>query len=94
MADDVQILITAESREDAHALAHNLIVNQLATSVQVAGPIVTIFMQDGAMVEAQQWQLVLRTITAQVSAVREIVPAAEFVVLPVLGGDMERNWAD
>ncbi|MFD9940038.1 divalent cation tolerance protein CutA [Nonomuraea sp. NPDC059023] len=89
MADHVQILTTAESREDAYALAHSLIGDQLATSVQVAGPIVSIFMQGSAMVEAQQWQLVLRTTAAQVSAVREIVSASEFVVVPVLDGDGE-----
>ncbi|MBB5083773.1 divalent cation tolerance protein CutA [Nonomuraea endophytica] len=89
MADQVQILTTAESREDAYALAQNLIHDQLATSAQVAGPIVSIFMQGSAMVEAQQWQLVLRTTAAQVSAVREIVSASEFVVVPVLDGDAE-----
>ncbi|MEV4179672.1 divalent cation tolerance protein CutA [Nonomuraea sp. NPDC049709] len=75
MADYVQVLTTTESREDAYRLAHQLIGTGYAAVVQVNGPVVSIFRQDSVVVEAQQWQLVLRTMSTHIRAIEECIRA-------------------
>ncbi|MFI7445964.1 divalent-cation tolerance protein CutA [Nonomuraea sp. NPDC049714] len=101
MANYVQVVTTAESREDAYRLAHQLVGLGYAAVVQVSGPVVSVYRHDGVGVEAQQWQLLLRTVSTHVRAVEEHIRAhkaqdvAEIVVTPIVGGDDDYlKWID
>ncbi|MEV1005475.1 divalent-cation tolerance protein CutA [Nonomuraea sp. NPDC050202] len=101
MAGYVQVVTTVESREDAYQLAHRLVSEGYAAVVQVNGPLVSIYRHDGVGVEAQQWQLLLRTVSTHVRVIEQHIRAhkaqdvAEIVVTPIVGGDDEYlKWID
>jgi periplasmic divalent cation tolerance protein len=101
MADYVQVLTTVESREDAYQLAHQLVDAGHAALVQIIGPVVSIYRHDGVGVEAQQWQLLLRTMGTCVRAIEDAIQvhlaqsAAEIIVMPIVGGnDNYLKWIE
>lgn len=92
MSQYCQIVSTAPDRETAERLAALAIERRLAACAQVTGPIQSTYRWQGQIETANEWQLMLKTRTACVEALRELIVAEhpyevpEFLVLAVASG--------
>jgi periplasmic divalent cation tolerance protein len=57
----VQVTTTTDSREKALALARSTVEARLAACAQVSGPILSVYRWQGAVEEAQEWVVTLKT---------------------------------
>jgi periplasmic divalent cation tolerance protein len=92
MADCVQVLTTVGSEEEAGRIASLLLERKLAACVQVLGPIVSRYRWEGAVEEAREWQLLVKTTRAAYRAVEGAIREAhsydepEIVATPIVAG--------
>ncbi len=91
----IQVVTTAEHREDAERIAHVLVERRLAACVQIVGPISSIYHWRGAMETAQEWQCWIKSrgdlFDRIEQTIREIHPyeVPEILALPVLAGSAD-----
>lgn len=88
----VIVLCTFPAEGDAAALARTLVDERLAACVNVLPAMQSIYRWEGAVEEAAERQLVIKTTAARVEALQARLHALhpydvpEFLVLPVTGG--------
>ena len=63
MHEYVQVVTTAEKREDAGRLARAAVEKRLAACAQVVGPITSIYWWEGKISEAEEWLCIMKTTT-------------------------------
>jgi periplasmic divalent cation tolerance protein len=61
MTDFIQVLTTAETRDDAESIGRALVEGCLAACVQIVGPITSIYRWQGKINTAQEWQCWIKT---------------------------------
>jgi periplasmic divalent cation tolerance protein len=101
MTDAVLILTTWPAAQDPAALARTLVEQHLAACVNVLPPMQSTYRwKDGVETESER-QLIIKTVTANVEAVRERLKGLhpyelpEFLVIPVAGGSaMYLAWLE
>lgn len=93
MSDDVlQVQTTLGSEADARRIGRALVEERLAVCAQVVGPIASVYRWRGAVEEATEWLVLLKTTLAGYDALearlRELHPydEPEIVALPVTRG--------
>lgn len=86
------VLVTAPSQEVAGELARQVVEERLAACVNVIGGVRSVFRWEGAIDEAEEVLLLLKTRADRVDALRDRVVSLhpyevpEFVVLPIAQG--------
>ncbi len=91
-AEAVVVLVTAGSRDEAARIGTALVTERLAACVNVIGPIRSIYRWEGAVEEADEWQLVVKARAADFGALEARVrtlhsyQVPEVLALPVYGG--------
>lgn len=95
MTDKRVILTTAGSKEEAQKIAHALVERRLAACVNIAGPIDSVYRWKGAVENAQEWLLIIKTTAAAFQPVRDAIrelhsyDLPECIMLRVEGGSAE-----
>lgn len=95
MSEFVIVLTTFPADGDAEALARTLVTERLAACVNVLPPMRSIYMWKGAVEDASERQLVIKTTSVKVDALQDRLKALhpyevpEFLVLPVSGGSRD-----
>ena len=90
--DVLQVTITAESREQAGALAGALLERRLAACVQVVGPVESRYWWEGTMETSTEWLCVVKTTDDRYdeleAAVRHLhsYDVPEILAVPVVRG--------
>lgn len=100
MSDDyVVVLSTLPAGGDAASIARKLVDERLAACVNILPVMTSIYRWAGAIEDASERQLVMKTARAQIAALRdrlrELHPydVPEFIVLPVIdGSDAYLDW--
>jgi periplasmic divalent cation tolerance protein len=88
----VQVTTTTDSASAANALAASAVEARLAASAQVIGPIYSYYWWEGAVEEAEEYQLVLKTAADRYPALERHLreehgyDEPEIVCTAVLGG--------
>lgn len=86
------VLSTIDDAGRARELARMLVERRLVACVNVVGPLRSIYRWQGAVEEAEEHLLVIKTVAARVDALRRALVEAhpydvpELIVLPVEGG--------
>ncbi|MFI0423313.1 divalent-cation tolerance protein CutA [Spongiactinospora sp. 9N601] len=101
MADYVQVLTTVESEEDGIALARGIVEARLAACVQLVGPITSVYRWQGALEQAREWQLLIKTTRDRYGDLEAHVKAnhgydtPEIIATPIVAGSAEYlSWID
>lgn len=82
MTDKRIVLSTAGSREEAQKIAQALVERQLAACVNVVGPIQSVYRWKGAVEQAEEWLLVVKTTDAAFPRVRDAIRELHSYELP------------
>ncbi|MGV9376565.1 divalent-cation tolerance protein CutA [Nonomuraea sp. NPDC003707] len=64
----VQVMTTVPSADEGAALARSITSQRLAAGVQIVGPIRSLYWWRGSLRDEQEWQLVIKTTHALLSA--------------------------
>ncbi len=92
MADEVLVLITAGSGEEAAAIAHALVDERLAACVNVIRQVRSVFFWEGKTQDADETLLICKTRQPRIDTLISRVKALhsysvpEIIVLPIIGG--------
>ncbi|HEV3037660.1 MAG TPA: divalent-cation tolerance protein CutA [Candidatus Angelobacter sp.] len=95
MSEACIVLTTAGSREEARKIAHFLVERQLAACVNVIPQIESVYRWQGKVERADEWLLVIKTMDAKFSQVRDEIKKLhsydlpECIKLDVSGGSEE-----
>jgi len=91
----IQVVTTAEHREDIDRIAHALVEGRLAACVQIIGPVQSIYRWRGVIETAEEWQCWIKSRSDLFDRIQETIRALhpyevpEILALPVLGGNAE-----
>jgi len=92
MTDQIQVVTTAGSEEEAGRIATVLVEKRLAACVQVVGPIVSRYRWQGAIEEEREWQCLAKTTRAAYGAVEAAIREVhsydepEIIATPIVAG--------
>ncbi|GAA1638704.1 divalent-cation tolerance protein CutA [Saccharothrix algeriensis] len=93
MGEFVQVVTTVDGRAAAQELARSAVTARLAACAQVGGPITSTYRWQGAVEEAEEWVIVLKTTAAGYAALeRHLLDAhpydtPEVLCVPILAGN-------
>lgn len=93
MGEFVQVVTTVDGLAAAQELARGAVEARLAACAQVGGPIRSIYRWQGAVEEAEEWVVVLKTTAAGYAALERHLLAAhpydtpEVLCTPILAGN-------
>lgn len=73
MAEYLQVLTTTDSREAALELARSVVDARVAACAQVLGPISSTYWWEGAVENAEEWQVVMKTAADRYDALEQHV---------------------
>lgn len=92
MSDFVQVMTTTDRNEHAESLARVLVDERLAACVQIVGPIRSRYRWEGAVEQAEEWLLIVKTAQVRLDEVVEAIAARhdydvpEITATPIVGG--------
>ena len=92
MTDKIVVLTTCPSAAEAEKLARDLVDSGLAACVSVIPQIRSFYRWKGAVEDATEWQLLIKTPESRFSALRERIEAVhpyevpEIIALPIVAG--------
>jgi periplasmic divalent cation tolerance protein len=95
MAGFIQVMTTAEKREDAERIARQLVEMRLAGCVQIVGPITSIYRWKGKIETTGEWLCLIKSSRgcygAIEKAIRSLHPyeTPEIIALPVEAGSSD-----
>ena len=95
MSEFVIVLTTLPADGNAEALARTLVTERLAACVNVLPPMLSTYMWQGAVEDASERQLVMKTAASKVADLQERLKALhpyevpEFLVIPIAGGSRD-----
>lgn len=90
--EPLQVFCTISSEPGARELASSLIRDRRAACVQVVGPIHSVYRWQGAVEEASEWLLLMKTTRSTFPALRDAIAAVhpyevpEIVAVPIADG--------
>jgi len=93
MAEYIQVLVSIDSEERAHALQRLLLEERAAACVQVLGPISSAYWWQGQIEEAQEWLCLAKTCRRAYERLESLIKdnhpyeTPEIVALPILVGN-------
>jgi beta-phosphoglucomutase family hydrolase len=92
MTDKIVVLSTCGSAEEAERLARELVEQHAAACVNIVAPVRSIYRWKGAIEDASEWLLIVKTERALFDRLRAVLEAAhsyelpEVLALPVIAG--------
>lgn len=92
MTDKIVVFSTCGSAEEAERLARRLIESRFAACVNVIAPVRSFYRWKGAIENAEEWLLAIKTSRAHFEALRTVLEGAhsyevpEVLALPVIAG--------
>src|SRR6266702_2022818 len=75
MAEYMQVVTAVDSEEEAERLARGIAGARLASSVQIAGPIRSLYWWKGELVDAREWQITAKTTAERLADVEAYIKA-------------------
>jgi periplasmic divalent cation tolerance protein len=90
--DCVLVMTATDSEESAHTLADSSVHARLASSAQVAGPVLARYWWRGAVRTAQEWNVLFRTTRDAFDALSQHIKSThpyelpEVIALPIIAG--------
>jgi len=101
MTDKIVVLNTCASAEEAERLARSLVDRRLAACVTVITPVRSFYRWNGAVTDASEWLLVIKTSRPLFPTLRAALESAhsyevpEILALPVIEGSANYlSWID
>lgn len=85
-------ITTIDSAEAAERLARSIVEARVGACAQVVGPINSVYWWDGAVQSEREWQIWIKTTTAELDALTSHIQAnhsydvPEVVATPIIGG--------
>ena len=99
--DGIVVLITVPTLEEAKHIANVVLGERLAACVNIVGPATSLFLWKGALEEASEYLLVMKTKRSHFPDLASVVKAAhsydvpEIIVMPIVAGDKAyMSWID
>ncbi len=99
--DRIVILITTGSKEEAHRIAARLLEQRKVACVNIVPAVDSIFWWEDKLDSARESLLVIKTKTAQLKEITELVKEVhsyevpEIIALPIIGGNEDYlKWID
>jgi periplasmic divalent cation tolerance protein len=95
VADFRQVVTTVDNEDFGEQLARGIVDARLAACVQIVGPIRSLYWWQGAIDDAREWQLVIKTTTERLTALEAYIKAnhsyetPEITVTEISGGSRE-----
>ena len=95
MSRYIQVMTTVDRKEEADAIARQLVDEGLAACVQVAGPVESTYRWKGTIETTEEWQCFIKTEQHHWDSlekrIKEIHPyeLPEIISLPIQNGSME-----
>ena len=92
MTSAIQVFTTTGDRDEADAIAQQLVEQHLAACVQVIGPITSTYRWEGAVESGVEWLCIIKTDAAQWEAVEQAIrglhsyEVPEIVAMPISHG--------
>jgi periplasmic divalent cation tolerance protein len=84
MTDKRLMLTTASSREEAHAIATELVSRRLAACVNILGPVASVYRWQGEVESSEEFLLLIKSTEAQVPAIQEAIGELHSYQVPEL----------
>jgi periplasmic divalent cation tolerance protein len=78
----VQIVTTIDDKEKAERIGKELVRKRLASSVQIAGPIKSIYRWKGRIEEVEEWQCIIKSKKSHYKKVEEAIKLLHHYELP------------
>jgi periplasmic divalent cation tolerance protein len=101
MTDKIVVLVTCGSAEEAERLSRSLVGQRLAACVTVISQARSFYRWEGAVIDAAEWLLLIKTSRALFSQLRTALESAhsyeipEILALPVVEGSPNYlSWLD
>lgn len=101
MTDKIVVFNTCASAEESERLARTLIDGRLAACVTVISPVRSFYRWNGAVTDASEWLLVIKTSRALFDRLRAALESAhsyelpEILALPIVEGSTNYlSWLD
>ena len=82
MTDKILVLTAAGSEEEAHKIAHELVVRQLAACVNMIPRLNSIYRWQGKIEESEEYLLLIKTTADNFTGVREAIEELHSYDLP------------
>jgi periplasmic divalent cation tolerance protein len=98
MGSYIQVVTTAEKREDAEKIARAVVEKRLAGCVQILGPVTSIYWWKGNVETAEEWQCVMKSRSDLYGAVEKAIISVhpyevpEIIAVPITAGS--QNYLD
>lgn len=95
MADEVVILITTETQEEARKIAAALIDSNLAACVNIVESVQSLFRWQGKVEDDKECLMIVKSVSRKLDAVTAKVQEVhsydvpEIIALPIIGGSKE-----
>jgi periplasmic divalent cation tolerance protein len=97
----IQVVTTAEKRQDAEKIAKALVERRLAACVQLVGPIVSTYWWKNNIETAEEWQCLIKSKKGFYDEVEKVIKmlhpyeTPEIIALPIVSGsDDYLEWLD
>ena len=101
MGDYIQVYTTTEKREEAKAIARDVVEKRLAACAQVLGPIASTYWWKGMIEEAEEWMCVMKSRGDRYEKLEETIRQThpyeepEILAVPIEAGSQGYlNWMD
>jgi periplasmic divalent cation tolerance protein len=78
----IQVVTTINNREKAEYIGKQLVLKRLASSVQIAGPIKSIYRWKGHIEEAEEWQCIIKCKKSHYKKIEEEIKHLHHYELP------------
>ena len=99
MTDKRLILSTASSRDEANALASELVSRRLAACVNILGPVSSVYHWQGEVENSEEFLLIIKSTQAQLLPIQDAIRELHSYEIPELiaftiesGLDSYLNW--
>src|SRR5579862_4129008 len=92
MTDKIVVFTTCGSEEEARKLASVLIEKHMAACVNIIAPVISVYRWKGAVEEAKEWMLIVKSRRDRFEELRVVLEAAhsyelpEVLAIPVVAG--------
>jgi periplasmic divalent cation tolerance protein len=78
----IQIVTTIDNKEKAEHIAKQLVQKKLASCVQIAGPLKSIYRWKGQIEEAEEWQCIIKSKKSHYKKIEEEIKRLHHYELP------------
>jgi periplasmic divalent cation tolerance protein len=95
MTQIVQVVTTVDNEKSGERLARGIVGARLGACVQIVGPIRSLYWWQGAIDDAREWQLVIKTTSERLAALETYIKenhsydTPEITVTEIVGGSRE-----